>query len=214
MLRFFMYSFMFFLVAHLRSLENTANTKTLAIPEAKNVRMAAPAQWWCGLLENQLSSVLVPLVTKPPFVKLPSPTILARTVPAKMEGLAPYSRSPTTLALVLWDGKARTVPKLIIVPAILVDKTACASPPGIHSAANASMALMDRTAELTLTNAIVVLAWTVPLAAILTDHTSKCWIHTFCVESAADSEIAAGWVTVSLVVVTMMLSVILELISM
>lgn len=75
-----------------------------------------------------------------------------------MEGLVPYSRSPTTLALVLWDGKARTVPRLIIVLAILVDKTACASPPGIHSAANASTALMDRTAELTLTNAIVVLA--------------------------------------------------------
>jgi len=32
-------------IAHLRSLENTANTKTLAIPEAKNVRTAAPAQW-------------------------------------------------------------------------------------------------------------------------------------------------------------------------
>lgn len=32
-------------IAHLLLLENTANIRTLAIPEAKNVRMAAPAQW-------------------------------------------------------------------------------------------------------------------------------------------------------------------------
>ena len=39
------FSFHSILVAHLLLLENTANIRTLAIPEAKNVRMAAPAQW-------------------------------------------------------------------------------------------------------------------------------------------------------------------------
>ena len=42
---FFYLIFFSILVVHLLSLENTANIRTLAIPEAKNVRMAAPAQW-------------------------------------------------------------------------------------------------------------------------------------------------------------------------
>ena len=207
MLRFFIYSFMFFLVAHLRSLENTANTKTLAIPEAKNVRTAAPAQWWCRPLEDQHSSVLVPLVTKPPFVKSPSPTIPALTAPVETEGLAPCSPWTITPVPVLWVGKASIVPKLTTAWVIHVDKMACASLLGIHFAANASTALMDRTAESTLTNAIAVLAWTVPNAAIRTDLTSKCWISTFIF---AESDSISG---ISLAV-AMMLSVILELITM
>jgi len=162
---------------HLLSLVNTVNTKIHVTLVGKNAKMEAPAQLSWTLLKAPPLNVPAQLDIKPPFVKLPCPTILVRTVRVKMGEPAAFSPFQITHVPVPWVGPDPIVKKLITVPMILVDLTEFVNLPATPTDVIATMALMDLIVSWTLMNVwqnLVVIMETVPILTDLTNaHASK-----------------------------------------